>query len=141
MKDQGSRQDRGSSDWNNLAQSRQDARTLGTLASLREAFDPTPSRPIGLLAGAGRFPIVFAEKARQAGIPVVCVGVRDAASPELIGLTHRFHWTGVAQLGRVIRCFKREGVERAVMAGKILKSVVHTRWRVWRLRPDWRMIR
>ena len=103
-------------------------------------LNPRPA-PIGLLAGAGRFPIFFAEKARQAGIPVVCVGVRHAASPELIGLVHRFHWTGVAQLGRVIRCFKRDGVQRAVMAGKIFKSVIHTRWRVWRLRPDWRMVR
>jgi DUF1009 family protein len=102
----------------------------------------SPSRvPIGLLAGAGRFPIVFAQRARQQGIPVVCVGLRDLASPELIVLAHRFYWAGVAQLGRVIRCFKREGVQRAVMAGKVLKSVVHTPWRVWRLRPDWRMVR
>jgi DUF1009 family protein len=99
------------------------------------------SRPIGLLAGAGRFPIVFAEKARQQGIPVVCVGVRHSASPELIDLTHRFYWTRVAQLGRVIRCFKREGVRRAVMAGKIQKSVVHTPLRIFQLLPDWRMIR
>jgi hypothetical protein len=99
------------------------------------------SVPIGLLAGGGRFPIVFAQKARQLGIPVVCVGVRHSASPELIELSHRFYWTRVAQLGRVIRCFKREGVQRAVMAGKILKSVVHTPWRAFQLLPDWRMIR
>jgi len=108
---------------------------------LRETGDPQRSTPIGLLAGAGRFPIVFAEKARQVGIPVVCVGVRHSASPELIGLAHRFYWTRVAQLGRVIRCFKREGVQQAVMAGKILKSVVHTPWRVVQLLPDWRMVR
>ena len=47
-----------------------------------------PSRhppPIGLLAGSGRFPIVFAEKARQLGMPVVCVGIRHEAPPELAG--------------------------------------------------------
>jgi DUF1009 family protein len=99
------------------------------------------SSPIGLLAGGGRFPIVFAKKARQLGIPVVCVGVRHSASPELIGLSHRFYWTRVAALGRVIRCFKREKVCRAVMAGKIFKSVIHTPWRVFQLLPDWRMIR
>ena len=32
---------------------------------------PVVAEPIGLLAGAGRFPILFAEKARQNGIPVV----------------------------------------------------------------------
>jgi DUF1009 family protein len=98
-------------------------------------------RPIGLLAGGGRFPIVFAQKARQLGIPVVCVGVRHSASPELIDLSHRFYWTRVAALGRVIRCFKREKVRRAVMAGKILKSVIHTPWRAVQLLPDWRMVR
>jgi DUF1009 family protein len=108
---------------------------------MRELCDPQSSSPVGLLAGAGRFPIVFAEKARQNGLRVVCVGVRHSASPELIGLAHRFYWTRVAQLGRVIRCFKREGVHQAVMAGKIQKSVVHTPWRVFQLLPDWRMIR
>ena len=81
----------------NFEQSRQDAKAARAIASLRETLDTRSSHPIGLLAGAGRFPIVFAEKARQAGIPVVCVGVRDAASPELIHLAHRFHWTGVAR--------------------------------------------
>jgi DUF1009 family protein len=104
-------------------------------------LDPQSSPPIGLLAGAGRFPIVFAEKAQQIGLPVVCVGVRHSASPELKGLAHKFYWTRVAQLGRVIRCFQREGVKRAVMAGKIQKSVVHTPWRAFQLLPDWRMIR
>src|SRR5436190_6634838 len=71
-----------------------------TLNPQSSIFDPRSSPPIGLLAGAGRFPIAFAEKARQQDIPVVCVGLRDLASPELIGLTRRFYWTGVAQLGR-----------------------------------------
>ena len=100
-----------------------------------------PRRPVGLLAGSGRFPVVFAEKARTLGIPVVCVGIRGEAPPELGGLVQRFYWSGVARLGRVIRCFKREGVRRAVMAGKIHKVVIHTPWRVLRLWPDWRMIR
>ena len=95
--------------------------------------------PIGLLAGSGRFPICFAEKARTIGMPVVCVGVRYEASPELAGMVHRFYWTGVARLGRAIRCFKREGVRQIVMAGKINKvSVMHRPWRPFSLLPDWR---
>src|SRR5262245_37986631 len=82
--------------------------------------------PVGLLAGWGRFPVVFAEKAREVGIPVVCVGFRGLASPELRAISHRFYWTGVARLGRALRCFKREGVVRWVMAGKVHKSVVFT---------------
>jgi DUF1009 family protein len=97
--------------------------------------------PLGLLAGSGRFPILFAEKARSLGIPVVCVGIRHEASPELAGLVSRFYWAGVARLGRMIRCFRREGVQRAVMAGKITKSVMHTPWRMLSLLPDWRTLR
>jgi DUF1009 family protein len=73
------------------------------------------AEPVGLLAGSGRFPVLFAQKARSLGIPVVCVGVRHEAPAELAGLVDRFYWAGVARLGRMIRCFKRAGVRRAVM--------------------------
>ena len=96
--------------------------------------------PVGLLAGSGRFPIAFAEKARSLGIPVVCVGVRHEASPELIPLVHRFYWSGVARIGRVVRCFRREGVQQIVMAGKITKAVIFTPFRMLSLVPDWRTI-
>jgi DUF1009 family protein len=99
------------------------------------------SLPIGLLAGSGRFPVIFAEKARSLGIPVVCVGVSHEAPPELKGLVGRFYWAGITRLGRMIRCFKREGVERIVMAGKVQKTVMHLPWRWLRMWPDWRTLR
>lgn len=97
--------------------------------------------PVGLLAGWGRFPILFAEKARRLNIPVVCVGVRQEASPELRELVDRFYWSGVARIGRMIRCFKKEGVSKVVMAGKIHKTAMYAPWRWLRLWPDWRTIR
>jgi DUF1009 family protein len=102
---------------------------------------PLTTSPIGLLAGSGRFPITYAQKARSLGIPIVCVGIRHEASTELIPLVDRFYWAGVARLGRVIRCFKREKVERIVMAGKITKSIMHSPWPVFSLLPDWRTLR
>jgi DUF1009 family protein len=104
--------------------------------------NPVTRQPIGLLAGWGRFPIVFAEKARAVGLPVVCVGIREMASPELADLCTKFYWTRPAQLGRMIRCFRREGVERAVMAGKYHKAaVMHKPWKWLTLLPDWRTMR
>ncbi|MGH7170543.1 MAG: LpxI family protein [Gemmataceae bacterium] len=98
-------------------------------------------KPIGLLAGWGRFPIAFADKARSLGLPVVCVGLRGAASPELISLVRRFYWSRTTRMGRVIRCFKREGVEQVVMAGKIQKTnLLHQPWKLVTLLPDWRTI-
>jgi DUF1009 family protein len=103
--------------------------------------EPLSSRPIGLLAGSGRFPVVFAEKARSLGIPVVCVGLRYEADPQLAQLVERYHWVGVAQLGRMIRCFKRAGVCQLVMAGKVKKAgFMYKPWRLLSLLPDWRMI-
>jgi DUF1009 family protein len=96
-------------------------------------------RPIGLLAGSGRFPITFAAKARSLGIPVVCVGIRHEAPPELASFVHRFYWAGIARMGRVARCFRREKVQEVVMAGKITKSAIHAP--VWELLPDWRTLR
>lgn len=101
----------------------------------------TSREPVGLLAGSGRFPVVFAEKARQLGMPVVCVGICHEAPVELTSLVDTFYWAGVAKLGRMIRCFKKSGVKRVVMAGKIQKTRMHTPFRWLRFLPDWRMIR
>jgi UDP-2,3-diacylglucosamine hydrolase len=97
--------------------------------------------PVGLVAGAGRLPVYFAEKARSVGLPVVCLGIRHMADPVLRQVATRFEWTGVAQLGRVIRTFQRERVARFVMAGKVLKTVMFQPWRWLTLLPDWRMLR
>jgi DUF1009 family protein len=99
-------------------------------------------RPVGLLAGSGRFPIAFAEKAREIGLPVVCVGLGGIAAPELEPLVHRFHWTGPTQIGRMIRLFKREGVQRLVMAGKVPKAkFIYNPWKILGLLPDLRALR
>jgi UDP-2,3-diacylglucosamine hydrolase len=101
----------------------------------------TPRSPIGLLAGWGRFPIAFAQKARSLELPVVCLGIRGEASPELIPLAHRFYWTRPTQMGRMIRSFKREGVEQVVMAGKVHKAnLLHQPWKLLTLLPDWRTL-
>jgi DUF1009 family protein len=96
---------------------------------------------VGLLAGSGRFPMAFADKARKVGLPVVCVGVSYEADPELAQMVDRFYWAGIAKIGRVIRCFRREGVTQVVMAGKVRKTRLFTPFRILRLLPDWRTIR
>lgn len=98
--------------------------------------------PIGLLAGAGRFPVMFARKVHQLGTPLVCVGLRGLADPELQHLASIFHWCGISKLGRMIRYLQRAGAREFVMAGKVHKApIIGGRWRWWQLCPDWRMIR
>lgn len=97
--------------------------------------------PVGLIAGAGRFPIVFAEKARQVGLPVVCIGVVGHADPVLKSLCHEFHWLHRFSLGFVARTFRRGGVTHWTMAGKYYKHELFRPWRWLRLLPDYRLLR
>lgn len=97
--------------------------------------------PIGLLAGYGQFPIVFAEAAKKIGLPVVCVGIKEEAGPELESLVDHFYWSGPAQLGKMINRFKKHGVKNVVMAGKIHKaSLLHKPWKIFSLAPDLRTL-
>ena len=98
-------------------------------------------RVIGLLAGSGRFPILFAEAARRQGYEIACVGIRYEAPEELKSLCQSFEYVGVSRLGGMIRAFKRRGVREIVMAGKVTKSVMYTPMRCVRLMPDLRMMR
>lgn len=96
---------------------------------------------VGLLAGWGQFPITFAQNARAQGYRVACVGLRGAAEKDLIPEVNDFAWSGVAQLGRMIRLFHSFGVRRLVMAGKVFKAnIIYAPWRVFSLLPDLRMV-
>ena len=99
-----------------------------------------PTR-LGLIAGAGRFPILVAEGARRAGLEVVIVGLRGLASPELQSLADKFYWSGVAKLGGWIRIFRREAVTRAILAGSVRKADMYGRFRLLKYLPDWTTIR
>jgi DUF1009 family protein len=95
--------------------------------------------PVALLAGAGRFPIAFATKAREAGLRVVTLGIFDHADPVLESLSWRYHSVGPYQMGRMIRLAKRAGARQVVMAGKLHKADLMYRplwW--WHWLPDWR---
>ena len=108
--------------------------TAGTTSRLQ------PGEPIGLLAGAGRFPIAFAEAARQQGLPVFCVGISGMVSEELPAACSVFKSAPIGSMGRAIRLFRKAGVRQIVMAGKVEKKVLFQPWRIWRLCPDWRTI-
>ena len=96
---------------------------------------------VGLLAGSGRFPILFAEAALRQGIQVACVGIKYEASPVLREICTTFETVGVARLGGMIHAFGRQGVRQVIMAGKVTKNVMYTPARFIQLWPDYRMLR
>jgi DUF1009 family protein len=76
---------------------------------------------IGLIAGNGRFPLLFAEAARRAGVEVVAVAHQHETPDEIANLVSQLTWVRVGELGKIIRVLRAAGVQRAVMAGGIRK--------------------
>ena len=96
---------------------------------------------VGLLAGAGRFPIVFAEAARAQGYYVHGVGVIGMAPAETLqSICHSYEEVGLGKVGKAISSFKRHSIGHIVMAGKIEKTMLFEPRRWLRLLPDWRTI-
>lgn len=74
---------------------------------------------IGLIAGAGRFPILFAQEAKRMGHPVVAFAVKNVTDPAMEREAAEIHYVKIGQLDGTIQTLKRLGVKKAVMAGKI----------------------
>jgi DUF1009 family protein len=97
-------------------------------------------RPLGLIAGSGRFPIVFAQAARRLGHRVFAIGVEGMASEDLAQHCDDYATGRLGRIGRGIRQFQRAGVQKVVMAGKIEKTVLVRPYLFWRVLPDWRTL-
>ncbi|NOX57041.1 MAG: LpxI family protein [Planctomycetes bacterium] len=100
----------------------------------------TSPQRVGLLAGAGRFPIAFARSAQARGYSVHCVGIAGLFDPELPEVVDSFESVSVARVGRAIRSFKRAGVRHVVMAGKVEKRLWFQPARFFHYLPDWRTV-
>jgi hypothetical protein len=96
---------------------------------------PTQDERIGLIAGNGRFPIIFADNARKLGLRVSAVAHEGETEPELERHVDRIHWIRIGQLNKLIKAFKSDGVRQAVMLGGIKKTHVYST-----VRPDFRTL-
>jgi hypothetical protein len=77
---------------------------------------------IGLIAGGGRFPLVFAESARRAGHRVVAAAHVNQTDPALEGIVDALTWVKLGQFGRVVEVLKGAGCTQVVMLGSITKA-------------------
>lgn len=90
-----------------------------------------PSERIGIIAGGGQFPLLFAEAAKAQGRTVVAVGHRNETDPRLEEIAAYFSWVKLGQLGKIIKFFKQHGVSDTAFLGTITKTKIFTE--VW---PD-----
>ncbi|MDP3921543.1 MAG: UDP-2,3-diacylglucosamine diphosphatase LpxI [Candidatus Omnitrophota bacterium] len=78
-------------------------------------------KTLGIIAGNGRFPILAAQQAREQGFRVVLCAVEKEADPVLEEMVDCCQWVKVGALKKLTDFFSKEGVEEAIMAGKIEK--------------------
>ena len=88
----------------------------------------------GLIAGNGRFPFLVLEGARQQGIDMAVIAIKEEAAPELGNIAKRIHWVSLGELSKAIDALHREGVTQAVMAGQVKHNKIFSS-----IRPDWKL--
>ena len=93
------------------------------------------SSKYGLIAGNGKFPFLVLEAARTQGIDMVVAAIKEEAFPEIEQHTKTVHWMSLGQLGKLIKTFKAEGVDHAVMAGQVKHKQIFSS-----IVPDLKMI-
>ena len=86
---------------------------------LPENFDAT--RPLALIAGQGQYPVLLAQRAREAGISVRLIELGGETSPELVDSFAMDERSAVkvGQVGKLLKELKRLGAGYAVMAGQV----------------------
>lgn len=77
---------------------------------------------IGIIAGGGQFPYLFAEAAKKEGLEVVIVAHKGESHPDLEFIADRFCWVKLGQLGKIIKFFRDEEVRETVFLGTITKT-------------------
>ncbi len=78
--------------------------------------------PIGLIAGQGKFPILFAQAAKAKGEKVIALAIKEETPRQLEAFVDKIFWIGVGELKKLFEILEGEKIKRAVMAGKITKT-------------------
>src|SRR4026207_1583696 len=86
---------------------------------------------LGIIAGNGAYPRLLADTARKAGVQkIVAAAFTDETDPALDEHVNVLEWMRVGQLGRLLKCFRSQDIQHAIMAGQIAPK------NLFDLRPD-----
>ena len=91
---------------------------------------------LGLIAGNGKFPFLVLQGAKRSGASVAVAAIREETDPDIERFADRLTWVGIGQLGKMLRFFKSEGVDKAIMAGQVKHVQIFSR-----AIPDVRMLK
>lgn len=80
------------------------------------------SDKIGIIAGGGQFPLLFAQAVRRHGLKVYAAAHQGETDETLADKVDALQWVRLGQLGKIIDFFKKEGVIKTVFIGSITKT-------------------
>jgi UDP-2,3-diacylglucosamine hydrolase len=92
-------------------------------------------QPIGLVAGSGRFPLLFAQAAARSGRSVVALAHEGETDPELSRHVASLRWVKLGQLSAIAQALREGGCGEVVLCGGIRKV------RLLDLRLDWMAVK
>lgn len=79
---------------------------------------------VGIIAGNGEFPLLFARAAQQKGFDVYAAAIKNEASDDVEAHCREAAWLHIGQVKKLIRFFKSHGVEDVVLVGGVKKTNV-----------------
>ncbi len=77
---------------------------------------------IGLIAGSGQFPIIFSKEAKSKGFSVYAAAYLNEADQAIQDYVEAVEWIHLGQIKRLIKFFKRNNINEAVMMGGVKKT-------------------
>jgi len=120
---------------------------LDAIPPARHAVDgqvaglPAPGASIGLVAGRGNFPVQLADALTARGWRVVVLGIDGEVERALTWQAAAFHQVNPWKLGRLLRVLRQEGCADVVLAGKVHRTALWSRFLLLRHRPDLTFLR
>jgi UDP-2,3-diacylglucosamine hydrolase len=77
---------------------------------------------IGLIAGSGNFPILFAKTAKEKGFEVYTAAYNNETDKNIENFVYDIKWFYLGQIKSLIKYFKKNNIKSAVMLGAIAKQ-------------------
>lgn len=81
--------------------------------------------PIGLIAGQGEFPVLFAKAALFLKRPVFVFGLEGVTDRRVEEFTSEAHYVGLGELGKLVELLKAKKIRQVAFAGAVPKKKIY----------------
>ncbi len=81
--------------------------------------------PIGLIAGQGEFPLLFATAAMAVGKKVIVFGIEGQTDRRIEELNLETHYVGLGELEKLVLLLKEKKIKQVMLAGGVPKKEIY----------------